>query len=120
MAAYKDLSQIEWAFRPMKSVDLKVRPIHHWKDDRIRDHVFLCMLANYLEWHLRRDLAELLFDDHERQAAEETRESIVAPAPRSGGARLKEQQRRTADGSPVQSFQCPRKDLATICRHRVR
>jgi hypothetical protein len=78
------------------------------------------MLAYYLEWPLRRDLAELLFDDHQREAAEETRESIVAPAPRSGAARLKEQQRRTADGFPVQSFQCLLKDLATICKNRVR
>lgn len=120
VAAYKDLSQVEWAFRSLKSVDLKVRPIYHWKDDRIRAHVFLCMLAYYLEWHMRRELAELLFDDHEREAAEETRESIVAPAPRSEAARLKEQQRCTTDGFPVQSFQCLLKDLATICKNRVR
>jgi transposase len=120
VAAYKDLSQVEHAFRSMKSVDLKVRPIYHWKDDRIRAHVFLCMLAYYLEWHLRGLLAELLFDDHEREAAEETRESIVAPAPRSEAAKRKEQQRRTADGHPVQSFQCLLKDLATQCKNMVR
>lgn len=120
VAAYKDLSQVEWAFRSIKSVDLKVRPIYHWKDDRIRAHVFLCMLAYYVEWHMRGSLAELLFDDHEREAAEETRESIVSPAPRSAAAKLKEQQRRTADGYPVQSFQCLLKDLATQCKNRVR
>jgi transposase len=120
VAAYKDLSQVEWAFRSIKSVDLKVRPIYHWKDDRIRAHVFLCMLAYYVEWHMRGSLAELLFDDHEREAAEETRESIVSPAPRSPAAKLKEQQRRTADGYPVQSFQCLLKDLATQCKNRVR
>jgi hypothetical protein len=120
VAAYKDLSQVEWAFRSIKSVDLKVRPIYHWKDDRIRAHVFLCMLAYYLEWHMRGALAELLFDDHEREAAEETRTSIVAPAPRSAAAKLKEQQRRTADGHPVQSFQCLLKDLATQCKNTVR
>ena len=120
VAAYKDLSQVERAFRSMKSVDLKVRPIYHWKDDRIRGHVFLCMLAYYLEWHMRKALAELLFDDHEREAAEETRQSIVAPAPRSSAAKLKEQQRRTADGHPVQSFQCLLKDLATQCKNVVR
>lgn len=120
VAAYKDLSQVEQAFRSMKSVDLKVRPIYHWKDDRIRAHVFLCMLAYYLEWHLREALAELLFDDHEREAAEETRESIVAPAPRSAAAKRKEQERRTVDGYPVQSFQCLLKDLATQCKNVVR
>jgi transposase len=120
VATYKDLSQVEWAFRSMKSVDLKVRPIYHWKDDRIRSHVFLCMLAYYVEWHMRGALAELLFDDHEREAAEETRESIVSPAPHSAAAKLKEQQRRTANGYPVQSFQCLLKDLATQCKNRVR
>lgn len=119
VSAYKDLSQVEWAFRSLKTVDLQVRPIYHWKDDRIRAHVFLCMLAYYLEWHLRRALAELLFDDHEREAAEKTRRSIVAPAPRSEAAKTKEQTRRTCDGHPVQSFQCLLKDLATICKHRV-
>jgi hypothetical protein len=113
VATYKDLSQVEWAFRSMKSVDLKVRPIYHWKDDRIRAHVFLCMLAYYVEWHMRGKLAELLFDDHERELAEETRESIVAKAPRSEAARRKERKRRTLDGFPVQSFQCLLKDLAT-------
>ena len=120
VAAYKDLSQVEWAFRSMKSVDLKVRPIYHWKDDRIRAHVFLCMLAYYVEWHMRGELAELLFDDHERESAEQTRESVVSPAPRSEAAKLKEQQRRTPDGLPVQSFQCLLKDLATLCKNRVR
>lgn len=120
VARYKDLSQVEWAFRSFKSVDLKVRPIYHWKDDRIRSHVFLCMLAYYVEWHLRGTLAELLFDDHEREAAEATRASVVSPAPRSAAAKRKEQQRRTADGFPVQSFQCLLKDLATLCKNRAR
>lgn len=119
VSAYKDLSQVEWAFRSLKTVDLQVRPIYHWKDDRIRAHVFLCMLAYYLEWHLRRALVELLFDDHEREAAEATRRSIVAPAPRSEAAKSKEQTRRTSDGHPVQSFQCLLRDLATLCKHRV-
>ncbi len=69
---------------------------------------------------MRGKLAELLFDDHERESAEETRESVVSPAPRSEAAKLKEQQRRTPDGFPVQSFQCLLKDLATLCRNRVR
>jgi transposase len=119
VASYKDLSQVEWAFRSMKSVDLKVRPIYHWKDDRIRAHVFLCMLAYYVEWHMRGKLAALLFDDHEREEAEQTRASIVSKAPRSEEARRKERQRRTTDGYPVQSFQCLLKDLATLCKNRV-
>jgi hypothetical protein len=119
VAAYKSLSQVERAFRSLKSVDLKVRPIYHWKDDRIRAHVFLCLLAYYVEWHLRDALAELLFDDHERAAAEASRPSIVSPAPRSAAARHKEQHRRTPAGLPVQSFQCLLKDLATLCKNRV-
>jgi transposase len=119
VSAYKDLSQVEWAFRSLKSVDLHVRPIYHWKDDRIRSHVFLCMLAYYVEWHMRGQLSELLFDDHERESAESTRESIVSPAPRSQAAKRKEHERTTADGLPVQSFQCLLKDLATLCKNRV-
>jgi transposase len=119
VATYKDLSQVERAFRSMKSVDLKVRPIYHWKDDRIRAHVFLCMLAYYVEWHMRGKLAELLFDDHERELAEATRKSIVSKAPRSAAAKRKERERRTSDGYPVQSFQCLLKDLATLCKNRV-
>jgi hypothetical protein len=120
VSAYKDLSQVEWAFRSLKTMDLQLRPIHHWKDDRIRSHVFLCMLAYYVEWHLRGALSTLLFDDHEREAAEATRPSIVSPAPRSGAAKRKEQDRRTPEGFPVQSFQCLLKDLATLCKNRVR
>lgn len=120
VSAYKDLSQVEWAFRSLKTMDLQVRPIYHWKDDRIRAHVFLCMLAYYVEWHLRGALAEVLFDDQEREAAEATRTSIVAPAPRSEAAKRKEQERRTPEGFPVQSFQCLLQDLATLCKNRVR
>lgn len=120
VSAYKDLSQVEWAFRSLKSVDLKARPIYHWKDDRITSHVFLCMLAYYVEWHMRGALQEILFDDHQREAAEARRQSIVSPAPRSKAAQSKEQERRTADGFPVQSFQCLLKDLATLCKNQVR
>jgi transposase len=120
VSSYKDLSQVEWAFRSLKTMDLQVRPIYHWKDDRIRAHVFLCMLAYYVEWHLRGALSEVLFDDHEREAAEATRKSIVSPAPRSEAAKQKEHDRRTPDGFPVQSFQCLLKDLATLCKNRVR
>lgn len=120
VSAYKQLSQVEWAFRSLKTVDLHVRPIYHWKDDRIRAHVFLCMLAYYLEWHLRQSLAELLYDDHQREAAEAKRVSIVAPAPRSEAAKQKERQRQTSDGYPVQSFQSLLKYLGTLCKNQVR
>jgi transposase len=117
--AYKSLSQVESAFRSLKNIDLKIRPIYHWKDDRIKSHVFLCMLAYYLEWHMRGNLVELLFDDHEREAAESDRSSVVSKAPRSKAAKRKEQVRRTSDGFPVQSFQCLLKDLGTLCKNRV-
>jgi transposase len=69
--------------RECHTPNLKVRPIFHWLDDRIRGHVFLCMLAYYIEWHMREKLAPMLFDDHERDEAETTRLSIVEPAPTS-------------------------------------
>jgi len=120
VSAYKDLSKVERAFRSLKMIDLRIRPIYHWKDDRIRSHVFLCMLAYYVEWHMRGALAELLFDDHEREAAERDRKSIVAPAPRSAVAKRKDWHRETSDGLPVQSFQCLMKDLGTLCANQVR
>ena len=80
--AYKDLSQAERAFRSLKTVDLEVRPIHHRLPDRVRAHVLLCMLAYYLEWHMRQALAPVLFDDHQRDQAAVARASIVAPAQR--------------------------------------
>jgi DDE family transposase len=118
--AYKDLSKVEHAFRSIKTVDLKVRPIFHWLDDRIRAHVFLCMLAYYVEWHMRRKLAPILFDDHERAAAEASRTSIVSRAPRSEAARAKDETRRTQDGLPVHSFRTLLADLGTLAKNRVR
>jgi transposase len=118
--AYKDLSKVEHAFRSIKTVDLKVRPIFHWLDDRIRAHVFLCMLAYYVEWHMRRQLAPILFDDHDRQVAEAQRRSIVAPAPRSEAAQAKDETKRTKDGLPVHSFRSLLADLGTLAKNRVR
>lgn len=118
--AYKDLSKVERAFRCVKTVDLKVRPIFHWLDDRIRAHVFLCMLAYYVEWHMRQKLTSLLFDDHEREAAEQERASIVAPAPRSQAAQRKDQSKQTDDGYAVHSFRTLLWDLATLTKNRVR
>jgi Transposase DDE domain len=118
--AYKDLSKVERAFRSIKTVDLKVRPIFHWLDDRIRAHVFLCMLAYYVEWHMRRKLAPILFDDHERAEAEASRASIVSRAPRSDAARGKDETRLTKDGMPVHSFRTLLADLGTLAKNRVR
>jgi transposase len=118
--AYKDLAKVERAFRCMKTVDLKVRPIHHWLSDRVRAHVFLCMLAYYVEWHMRARLAPILFDDHEKEKAEAQRESVVRPAPRSQEAMAKERTKRTEDNLPVHSFQTLLSDLATLAKNLVR
>jgi len=120
VTVYKGLSVVERAFRSMKTMDLKVRPIHHRLANRVRSHVFLCMLAYYVEWHMRQTLAPVLFDDHEREAAEAARTSIVAPAQRSKAAKKKAWSKRCEDGSPVHSFQTLLADLATIVRNRVR
>ena len=109
--AYKDLSKVERAFRCFKSVDLKVRPLHHRRADRVRAHVLLCMLAYYVEWHMRRALAPLLFDDHDpaAAAAEQQRTSVVAPARR----------KRTDDDLPVHSFRTMLTDLGTLAANTM-
>ena len=112
--AYKDLSKVERAFRSLKSVDLKVRPLHHRRADRVRAHVLLCMLAYYVEWHMRQALAPLLFDDHDPAAAEQRRTSIVAPARRSPAALAKAGRKRTDDDLPVHSFRTLLTDLGTL------
>lgn len=117
--AYKSLSQVERAFRSAKT-DLDVRPLHHHTEPRVRAHVFLCMLAYYVEWHLRRSLAPLLFQDHDRVAAAGERASVVARAAISPAARRKKARRETDDGLPVHSFRTLLAELATATRTRVR
>jgi len=117
--AYKGLSQAERAFRGLKTVDLKVRPIHHRLADRVRAHVFLCMLAYYVEWHMRRELAPILFDDDDKAAGEALRASPVAPAERSAAALRKAATKRTADDLPVHSFPTLLMDLQTIVKNRI-
>jgi len=117
--AYKSLSQVERAFRSMKSVDLKVRPIFHRLPDRVRAHVFLCMLAYYIEWHMRQQLTPILFDDHECDKAKQQRASIVAPAQRSSQAQRKAARKTTDSGTPVHSFQTLLSDLATIAKNVI-
>ena len=116
---YKSLSMVERAFRCLKTVDLHVRPIHHWLEDRVRAHVFLCMLAYYVEWHMRARLAPMLYDDDDKAAAEALRENPVAKAERSPAALAKSSTGRAADGAPVHSFQTLLADLATLARNRV-
>lgn len=118
--SYKSLAHVERAFRSLKTVDLHIRPIHHRKAGRVRAHVFLCMLSYYVEWHMRRALAPLLFDDDDAPAGEALRSSVVAPAKRSPRARSKAATKQTHDGCPVHSFTTLLRDLATIVKNRVR
>jgi transposase len=116
---YKALSKVERAFRSLKSIDLKVRPIHHRTADRVRAHVFLCMLAYYVEWHMRRCWAPMLFDDADPAAGEALRSSVVAPAQRSPQAEQKARAKLTAEGMPVHSFHTLIEDLRTIALNTV-
>jgi Transposase DDE domain len=102
--SYKRLSVVERAFRSCKTVDLHIRPIYHQLPERVRAHVFLCMLAYYVEWHLRQKLAPMLFEDEEPVAGEALRSSVVAPAQRSPRAQRKVSSLRTDDGLPTHSF----------------
>lgn len=117
--SYKRLVHVERAFRCIKTVDLKLRPIHHHLADRVRAHVFICMLAYYLEWHMRRALAPMLFEDDDKPAAERRRRSAVAKALRSEKAERKTHTLRAADGSPVHSFQTLLADLATLAKNTL-
>jgi len=115
---YKSLANVERAFRSLKTIDLKVRPIHHRKPDRVRAHIFLCMLAYYVEWHMREAWRELMFSDTEQQA-KATRDP-VAPAQRSASAQAKAATHTLADGTPVHSFATLMAELATIVRNTCR
>ena len=118
--AYKSLSTVERAFRSLKTVDLHVRPIGHRLAERVRAHVFLCMLAYYVEGHMRQALAPMLFDDDNKAAGEAQRTSVVAPAQRSPRAQRKARTKQTDEGMPVHSFQTLLDDLATVTKNRVR
>src|SRR6267154_301124 len=108
--SYKSLSLVERAFRCIKTVDLQIRPVYHWLADRVRAHVFVCMLAYYLEWHMRQRLAPMLYDDTDKDAAE---------AERSPAAATKQTTGRTEDGLPVHSFRTLLNDLATLTRNTL-
>src|SRR4051794_10250416 len=117
--SYKSLAVVERAFRCIKTVDLNVRPVYHWLEGRVRAHVFLCMLAYYLEWHMRQSLAPMLFDDTDKDEAEALRRSVVAPAQRSKTAVHKQTTGVTPDGLPVHSFRTLLADLATLARNTI-
>ncbi len=116
--SYKQLSQVERAFRSLKTIDLHVRPIHHRLERRVRAHILLCMLSYYVLWHMLEAWRPLLFADEEIEA-KATRDP-VAPAQRSEGALKKAQTKRLEDGSRVLSFKGLMKHLSTIVRNRCR
>lgn len=127
---YKSLAQVERAFRCLKTVDLELRPVFHWTAPRVRAHVLLCMLAYYLEWHMRQPLAPMLFDDHDRASAEAARTSPVAKAKVSKTAYAKASTQRITAGDsepsgagslaqPVHSFRTLLGDLATLTRNTI-
>jgi hypothetical protein len=120
VSTYKNLSNVERAFRCMKTIDLKIRPIFHYKAERVRAHVFLCMLAYYVEWHMRRELAPLLFEDTDKQAARALRSCAADKAQRSESARAKAATKRNEDGDPVGNFKDLLANLATCTRNRIR
>jgi hypothetical protein len=114
VAAYKSLAHVERAFRSMKTVDLNVRPVFLYSEQRVRAHVFLCMLAYYVEWHMRQRLKPMLFDDEMLDAAGTTRASAVAKAVRSEHAKDKDASKTAEDGLPLHSFRTLLKDLGTL------
>ena len=118
--SYKQLSVVEQAFRSLKTVDLKVRPIYHYLANRVKAHVFLCMLAYYVEWHMRQWLAPMLFDDDDKQTAERLRTSPVKDAEASPKAKRKAATKKCEqDNQPVHSFQTLLTDLATVTKNTV-
>ena len=118
--AYKDLSRIERAFRSLKTVDLEIRPIRHWTAERVRAHVFLCMLAYHVEWLLREALAPLLFHDTDLDAARAQRTSPVAKTEPSEAAKAKKAAKRSAEGHPVMGFANLMAHLGTLTRNIMR
>jgi len=122
--SYKSLAHVEHAFRSMKTVDLELRPVFHWTAPRVRGHVLICMLAYYVEWHMRQRLAPMLFDEHDPTAREAQRSSPVQKAKPSPATQRKAASKRTdpvaGEQLPVHSFHTRLDDLATLTRNVVR
>ena len=114
VAAYKSLAQVERAFRSIKTVDLQVRPVFHYSVPRVRAHVFLCVLAYYVEWHMRQRLKPMLFDDEYLDEASASRSSPVVKAVRSQHAKTKDASKTADDGLPLHSFRTLLQDLGTL------
>jgi hypothetical protein len=117
VSAYKGLSRVERAFRCIKTFDLAVRPVFHWSEKRVKAHIFLCMLAYYVEWHMQNALAPMLFIDE--GIGRLPRRSPVAPAQRSESAKWKDETKLTLDGRPVHSFRTLLQDLGSIACNKV-
>jgi transposase len=117
--SYKNLTQVERAFRSLKGIDLLIRPIWHHTEDHVRSHIFICMLAYYVEWHMRKALAPLLFDDEQLDENRKTRDP-VKPAKPSVSAKDKKTQKLTSEGFVVHSFDTLLEELGTRCRNRCR
>ena len=113
--SYKSLSEVERAFRCLKGIELRVRPIHHRTEERVPTHIFICLLAYYVEWHLRRAWAPILFEDEERTEERERRDP-VGPAKPSASARQKKNSHQTKEGLPAHSFKTLMAELATRAR----
>jgi transposase len=116
---YKNLSRVEQAFRTLKSLDLLVRPIRHHTEEHVRAHIFLCTLAYYVEWHMRKALAPVLFEDEELEASRKQRDP-VKPAQPSASVKRKKAVKRTPDGFPVHSFRTLIEELGTLCKNRCK
>ena len=120
VASYKNLEMVERAFRSLKSIDLHVRPIYHRLNDRVRAHIFICMLAYYIEHYMREKLSPLLFVDEQKEDVTQ-RANVVDPVRRSDSAKKKDHTRRTADGKyPISSFRDIIKNLSVITRSPVK
>jgi hypothetical protein len=114
--SYKQLTLVEWLFRCLKGIDLLVRPLRHRLEERVRAHIFLCVLAYYVQWHMHTALAPLLFYDEQVRDARPTRDPVL-PARPSESAQEKKSIRRTSEGYPVHSFDTLLKNLATRARN---
>jgi len=116
---YKRLAKVERAFRCLKLTDLEIRPVYHYRSDRVRTHVFLCMLSYYIEWHMRKALAPILFEEHDEAGKTAAQGDPVAPAKGSAAKKRKVERKRTEDDLPIHSFQTLLKDLATLALNTV-
>ena len=119
VASYKSLALVERAFRTIKTVSIRVRPIYVYKEEHVRGHVFLCMLSYYLEWHMRQELAPLLFVDQDKDEAEKKRENPVAKAEQSDSVIEKLKTKKTVDGYEVNSFKTLMEHLSSFTMNKV-